>query len=64
MKESWIIAAGVIASLTIIVTVLWIRFAISNVAASVVVFDAEPGVRCVRVTTADGVAVDCWRIKQ
>ena len=59
-------AAAVAIALIVAVAaaVLWARFAISNAAASVHVFEPEAGVHCVRVTTADGVAVDCWRAAQ
>lgn len=64
MKEIGIVFAALLLVLTIAGAVLWVRFAVSNAAASVVVFDAEPGTRCVRVTTADGVAVDCWSVEK
>ena len=64
MKELGIGVAALLLVLVITGAVLWFRFAVSNAAASVVVFDAEPGTRCVRVTTADGVAVDCWEVRQ
>lgn len=57
-------AVAIVLIIAIAAAVLWARFAISNAAASVHVFSPEPGVHCVRVTTADGVAVDCWQVQQ
>jgi hypothetical protein len=34
----------------------------SSVTVSIVVEDVEPGVRCARVVTGDGAAIDCWKV--
>lgn len=67
MSRSADIAAVVVATVLVVAisaAVLWVRFAVSGAAASVHVFEPEQGIHCARVTTADGVAVDCWRVAQ
>jgi len=53
--------AGLIA-LAIIFTVWWLQrqFSAATVATSVV--EVEPGVRCARLITGDGVAISCWEV--
>lgn len=44
--------------------VLWMVRAFSNSVTTVTVEEVEPGVHCAKVVTADGAAIDCWKVEE
>ena len=62
MKENLIIAAIIITTVLFIGFFMYITREFNNIVTPIAVYEVEPGVKCATMVTADGVAIDCWKI--
>jgi hypothetical protein len=61
MKDKLVIAGLILAGILVVFAFVWGYRAFSNATVPVSTFSPAPSVMCVKLVTADGVAVDCWR---
>ena len=57
---AWILAVA--ALMTIIVASAVGMRKLSEATTTIEIIEAEPGVHCARMVTADGAAIDCWKV--
>lgn len=65
MKYIINIALGLIAALLLgaaIFILMWVTRFFSNSVTTVTVEEVEPGIHCAKMVTADGAAIDCWKV--
>ena len=53
---------GFVAMFAIIFAVLYGIKLFSNVTTPITVHEVEAGIKCATMVTADGAAIDCWKI--
>jgi len=64
MNELLKFLATVSAGLVIIFLIVWGYRALSNATVPISVINPAPGIQCVKLVSADGVAVDCWKAEE
>lgn len=51
---------------TLFIAILFVMMSVaryfSSATTTILVEEVEPGVRCARVVTGDGAAIDCWKV--
>jgi hypothetical protein len=63
MKEIIVSLAGLLVAGIVGMGAWWMFRAMSSAVTSVVVIEPEPGIRCAKVVTGDGAAIDCWETR-
>ena len=63
MKDLLELLAKVAAGLLVVFLIVWGYRAFSNATVPVSVINPAPGIQCVKLVSADGVAVDCWKVE-
>ena len=62
MKGIFLMVLAVIGICAFILTLLYVLRAFNNVATPITVHTVKEGVECATMVTADGAAIDCWKI--
>ena len=61
MNNGVVYFGGLLLIIAVSVLSMFLMRQFSMAVTTVDVIEVEPGVRCARMVTADGAAIDCWR---
>ena len=54
---------GVVVLIVCIMGFLYVKRYVNNISVPMKVVTPEEGVRCAKLVSADGVAIDCWKVE-
>jgi hypothetical protein len=62
MKETLLIVLFFVAAVVFVGGLTYVLKGFNNATTPVYVTSPKPGIECAVATTADGVAIDCWKL--